>query len=148
VGTAAIVPVPVRVSDCGEFVAVSVTVTMSEKVPTDSGVKVMVKLQLALAASVEPQVVPVWVKSVLLPVSCTLESVAEAVPVLVTMTVCGALVWPTVVFGKVSEVAETLIYADVPPLVTGALFDPHPEMQRNRDARAERRQRLRSIGDL
>jgi len=65
------------------------------------------------------------------------------------VTVWAALVWPTVVLGKVSELAETVIYAEVPPPVeTGALLDPQPEMQRDRDARAESVQRLRSMEDL
>lgn len=109
VGIAAATPVPVRVRVCGEFVAVSVTVTVSVNVPVVCGLKVMVKVQLALAASVEPQVVAVWVKSALLPVRTTLASVAVAVPVLATVTVCAALVWPTVVLGKVSELAETVM---------------------------------------
>jgi len=108
-GTPAAVPVPVSVSDCGEFVALSVTVTMSEKVTADCGLKVMLRVQLAPAASVAAQVVAVWVKSVLLPVSCTAEIVAEAVPVLVTVTVCAALVWPTVVLGNVSDAAERVM---------------------------------------
>jgi hypothetical protein len=45
----------------------------------------------------------------LLPVRTTLASVAVAVPVLATVTVCAALVWPTVVLGKVSELAETVM---------------------------------------
>lgn len=110
VGTAAATPVPVRAMDCGEFVALSVAETSAVSVPVVVGVKVMEMLQLAKAASVVPQVVVSLKDEELLPVGCvSAVSVADAFPVLVTVTVCAALVWPTVVLGKVSDAAETVM---------------------------------------
>jgi hypothetical protein len=135
-------------------VAESVTVTVRVKVDAESGLKVMLRVQLAAAASEEPQVLAVWVKSDVFPESTTLLSVAEALPVLVTVTACAALVWPTVVLGKVSEVAETVRKADVllppPPLPldAGALFDPQACRKSEREQSAESAESLRSIGDL
>ena len=50
-------PVPVRVADWGEPVAVSVTVTFAVRVPRAAGLKTTATGQLAPAASVVPQVV-------------------------------------------------------------------------------------------
>src|ERR1700754_3848793 len=56
------------------------------------GLKVMVSVQLAEGASVEPQVL---VMAKLVSRTVMLESASAAAPVLVSVTVCARLVWPT-----------------------------------------------------
>ena len=55
-GAGMAVPVPVRVTDCGEPVALSATEREAVKVVADAGVKVIEMEQVALAASELPQV--------------------------------------------------------------------------------------------
>ena len=55
-GAAAVVPVPLSVTVCGEPVALSATESVAAKLATEAGVKVTEIEQLALAASALPQV--------------------------------------------------------------------------------------------
>ena len=64
------------------------------RVPGLEGVKVTLMVQLAPAATEAPQVL-LWAKSVVF-VSKMLVMVNVALPVLVSVIVCGALVTPTV----------------------------------------------------
>ena len=55
-GAVPIVPVPLRLTECGLPVALSVIVTTPVRVPVVVGVKVTLMLQFAPAATVLPQV--------------------------------------------------------------------------------------------
>src|SRR5207237_3765909 len=82
------VPVPVRLTDCGLPAALSVMVIAPVRVPVAVGVKVTLMAQLAPAATDVPQVL-VCTKS---PLATMLVTLSAAVPVLVSVTVCTALV--------------------------------------------------------
>src|ERR1035437_2073806 len=88
-GTAAC-PVPKMLIDCGEPVALSVTLSFPPRVPAAVGAKVTAIMQLAPTATEEPQVL-VWEKS---PVITTWVTVRAAVPLLVSVTCWAALVLP------------------------------------------------------
>ena len=79
---------PVRLTVCGLPVALSVMVIVPGWLPVAVGVKVTVMVQLALAASEAPQVL-VCAYCVL---AAMLVKVREAVPELVSVSVCAALV--------------------------------------------------------
>jgi hypothetical protein len=55
-GAVAVVPVPLRVTFCGEPVALSATESVAAKLATEAGVKVTEMEQVAFAASELPQV--------------------------------------------------------------------------------------------
>jgi hypothetical protein len=98
------VPVPVRLTVCGLPEALSVMLKVPVRVPEAVGVKVMLMVQLAPAATELPQL-SVSAKS---PLGEILVIVRAALPVLDSITVCAALVVPTVWLAKVSEEAERL----------------------------------------
>jgi hypothetical protein len=105
-GAGAAVPVPVRVTDCGEPAALSASETDAVKVAADAGVKVIAIEHIAPAATDVPQVL-VSAKSVELgPVMETLLMESAALPVLVSVTVCAALVEPTCAVKVSGPVAE------------------------------------------
>ena len=110
-------PVPVRGILCGVFGALSLIVTLPVRVPFWVGVKVTLNTHVFPAAT-EPTGLPqVFVpltraKSPLIPM---VPKVSVAVPELVSVTVFGELVVPTVLAGKVSEVGDR-VTAGVPPL--------------------------------
>jgi hypothetical protein len=56
-------PVPESVTVCGELPAESVMLRMAAREPAALGLKVMLTVQEAEAASADPQVEPVMVKS-------------------------------------------------------------------------------------
>jgi hypothetical protein len=68
-------------------------------VPPAIGLKVSEMVQLAPALTLVPQVL-VWEKS---PLAVMLEMASEALPVLVSVTVCAVLLVPNTWAGKVSE---------------------------------------------
>jgi hypothetical protein len=81
------VPVPVRVTVCGEPAALSTTETAAVKLATEAGVKVTEIEQLAPAASEPPQVL-VWAKSVGLVPVMEIELIeSEADPVFLSVAV-------------------------------------------------------------
>jgi len=86
-----IVPVPVRLTVCGEFEAWSVIKIEPVRVPDAVGVNVTVSVQLAPGPSDAPQLF-VCAKS---PVAAPMESVVDTVPVFLTDTVWLILVVPT-----------------------------------------------------
>jgi hypothetical protein len=93
--TTGVVPVPVSVTVCGLPVALSVIVSVPVRVPPAVGVKVTLIVQLAPAATVDPQVL-VSAKSLLfVPVIVILVMLTGVSSVLVSVTVCAALVVPT-----------------------------------------------------
>ena len=76
------VPVPVRLTDWVAGLALSVMVTAPVLVPVAVGLKVTLRVQLALAARLEPQVL-VWEKS---PLTVMLVMPRVALPVLRSVT--------------------------------------------------------------
>ena len=80
--TAADAPVPVRLTVCVAGLALSVMVTAPVLVPVAVGLKVTLMVQLALAATLEPQVL-VWEKS---PLTVMLVMLRTALPVLLRVT--------------------------------------------------------------
>jgi hypothetical protein len=104
-------PVPVRVTVWGELAALSATEIDAVKLPDAEGVKVAAMVQVAPAASVEAQVVPVvaMAKSVgLAPVSVMPVMLSVALPVLERVVESAVAVVPAVVAGKLSVVGERL----------------------------------------
>lgn len=101
---AAAVPVPVRVTDWGELVALSVKVRVAVRVPVAAGLKVTVAAQVAPAASEEQVLVSVK-ELALVPEMATLETVRVPVPLLVRVMAWVAAEVFTVVEAKVSEEA-------------------------------------------
>lgn len=89
----AAVPAPLRETLWGLLAESAVTWSEPATVPMAEGVKVTPMEQLALAASVAPQVVLETAKALRLVETLMLPSVP--VPVLVRVTVCAALVVPT-----------------------------------------------------
>jgi hypothetical protein len=88
------VPVPPSVTLCGEPVALSVTESVALRLAADAGEKVTEMVQLAPAASDSPQVF-VWAKSAaFVPAIAMLVIDSAALPVLVSVAVCAALVAP------------------------------------------------------
>jgi len=113
-------PVPVKVTICGEFDAVSVIVITPGMLPVVAGVNVRLTVQLAPAPSVLPQVVLDCAKS---PDAGEIESEVEAVPVFFTVTTLGGvLVDPTACAVNVSAagvtVTVTVVAFPVPLRVT------------------------------
>jgi hypothetical protein len=80
------------------------------RVPTAVGLKVTEMVQLAPALTEVPQVL-VWEKS---PLAVMLEMVSEALPVLVRVTVCAALLVPSIWAAKVREEDDKLTADAVP----------------------------------
>jgi hypothetical protein len=124
--TTGAVPVPNRVTLCGLPAALSVIVTAAFRAPTAVGVKVTLIVQLAFGATGLPaaQVVPVAsAKSpALAPVNPTLVKVRFAVPLLVTVTVCAALVVVTTCAGKFRLAGARTIPGAVPVPVRGTVW--------------------------
>src|SRR5437588_5051440 len=85
-------PVPLRLTVCGLPVTLSVTLKLPVHVPDAVGVNVTLMLQFPPAAS-EPPHVLVAAKS---PLATMLVIVSAALPVFDSVTVCAALVVPTV----------------------------------------------------
>jgi len=86
--TTGAVPVPVRLTVCGLPVASSVIVIVPGWLPVAVGVKVTLMVQFAAAATDVPQVLV----SVYCVLAAMLVRLSAAVPVLVSVTVCAALV--------------------------------------------------------
>jgi hypothetical protein len=80
--TGASTPVPVRLTVWVAGLALSVMVTTPVLVPVAVGLKVTLRVQLALAATLEPQVL-VWEKS---PLTVILVMLRVALPVLLRVT--------------------------------------------------------------
>lgn len=95
-------PVPLRVITRGLPLPLSLIVIEPVRAPTAVGVKVTLMVQLLLAATLVPQVL-VCAKS---PVATVLEMVSVVAPPLVSVTVCGGLVVPTVWLSKIRMALE------------------------------------------
>src|SRR2546425_12605389 len=82
--------------------------TWAERVAAAAGVKFTAMVQLALALRLDPQVL-VWAKSrLLVPVMVMLVMVSVAVPGLVRVTACGALVVPSAWLPRAREAGMKL----------------------------------------
>jgi hypothetical protein len=79
---AAVPPVPVKLTVWVAGLALSVTVKVPALAPVAVGLKVTLRVQLAPAATLEPQVL-VWEKS---PLTVTLVTLRAALPVLLSVT--------------------------------------------------------------
>ena len=87
-GAGALTPLPLSVACCGLPLALSLTLRVPLRVPRAVGVKVRLMVQLALAARLAGQLL-VCAKSPLLVMPLM---VSAALPVLVRVSVCAALV--------------------------------------------------------
>src|SRR2546428_801959 len=118
VAVGGVTPVPVSDTDCGLPAASSVMVSVAVRALAAVGVKVRLRTQLAPAASVAPlmQVVPeASAKSpALAPPSTAVAMLGGAVPLLVRVTVCPALVVPTRWLPSARHVAERVTAGAVP----------------------------------
>jgi hypothetical protein len=81
-GVAAVPPVPVKLTVWVAGLALSVTVKAPALAPVAVGLKVTLRVQLAPAAMLEPQVL-VWEKS---PLTVMLVTLRAALPVLLSVT--------------------------------------------------------------
>ena len=108
-------PVPVKPTACGLPVALLVTMMPPERRPTAVGVKVTLSVQEPAAATEAPQL---WL-SAKSPLAVMLAMVSAALPVVLSVTVCAALVLPTLRVVKVSVVG----LSDT----AGAVATPVPE---------------------
>jgi hypothetical protein len=99
-------PVPARLTLCGEPTASSVIESVPVRLPIAVGLKVTETVQLAFTASVAPQVV---VRAKSLGVTAVVDMFSVAVPRLVTVTFCAAVVVPTFTLpnDKVAGESET-----------------------------------------
>src|SRR5579864_199650 len=124
-GPDAAVPVPVRLTVCGLFAALSVKVIVPVRVPVAVGVNVTLIVQLPPMATRLPQVF-VCPKS---PLGTILEMLSAAVPVFVSVSVCAALVAPTVVPpAPALNVAMTDVRASAAEEVAVAVWIPVADM--------------------
>ena len=96
------VPVPVRLTVWVPGLALSVKVKVPVLVPTAVGLKVTWTVQLAPAATLEPQVL-VWEKS---PLAVMLLMLSAPKPVSLSVTLWGLLLVPSVCDAKVKEVGD------------------------------------------
>jgi hypothetical protein len=86
------VPVPERLTDWGLPVALSVMAMAAARLPLAEGVKVRLMVQLAPAATLDPQLL-VWAKSLALaPETATLVILKAALPELLSVTAFVVLV--------------------------------------------------------
>jgi len=93
-GVPPVAPVPVRPTSCGLPEALSAMFTDAVRVPLAEGVKVTLMVQLAFAATVDPQLFDCAKSAGFVPVSVMLVILSAVPPLLVSVTVCGALVVP------------------------------------------------------
>jgi hypothetical protein len=91
------VPVPLSGMLCGLPAALSVIETVADRAPLAVGLKVTVIVQLELAATLAPQVFVCEKSPLFAPVMVMPEPLKESVafPVLVSVTLCEALLVPT-----------------------------------------------------
>lgn len=89
-------PVPLKLAVCGLPAALSVTVNVPLRAPEAVGAKLTLIVQLPPTAKEEPQLF-VWVKS---PLVAILVMESAAVPLLDKVTVCAALLVPTLWLAK------------------------------------------------
>ena len=106
--TGAFSPVPLSAIVCGEPFALSVMVTAAIAAPLAVGAKCPWMEQFAPTASIVPQLLANKNSVAFVPVTAMLVNVSAAVPLLVSVTDCDALLSPTVVAGNVRLVADSV----------------------------------------
>ena len=114
-------PVPDRLTFCGEPPPLSLIFNVASRVPVAAGVKVTLIVQLAAAARLDPHGVELVTsaKSIaLVPLIVMLLIVRAEVPRLVIVTNIGTLVVPTVWLPKLTLVADKLTIVPVQVNVT------------------------------
>jgi hypothetical protein len=136
---AGFVPVPVSVTVCGLFAALSAIDSEALRAPAADGVKVRLMVQFAPAASVAPQVC-VWEKSVgWVPVNEYPVIVSGELPVFVRVTVLAALAMFSVWLPKASEVGvRVALGAGAVPVPVRAAVCGLPAALSTTDSEAER----------
>lgn len=108
VGVAEVAPVPVRATVCGVPVALSAIDRLAFNAPVAAGLNATETVQMAPAASDVPQVVADLRNEVgFVPVMVSEDRVTVPVPVFLMVTSWAAVVVPTLVEAKVSEVGES-----------------------------------------
>jgi hypothetical protein len=119
-------PVPVKFTVCGLLLAVSLMLTVPVRVPDAWGVNVRLSVQVPLTPKLEPHVLEARVKSPLfVPPNVKPVKLRVAVPVLVIVTGCVALVVSTAWFENVRVVVERETAGVL--VVGGVLEDPPPQ---------------------
>jgi hypothetical protein len=93
--TAGVTPVPVRATFCGLPAALSVILTLADRVPAAVGLNVTLMEQFAPAATLPPHVLVCAKSPAFAPAIEMLAIVSVAVPVLDRFTICTPLVVPT-----------------------------------------------------
>ena len=109
------VPVPFRMTDCGEFDAVPLTVKVAVSAPTMLGLKTTLIWQLAPAPRLVGQLLPLPLtkSAALAPLTRMFEMAStEVEEALVRVTVCGALAVPFRVSGKITGDGASSINPD------------------------------------
>jgi len=107
-------PVPLRLTFCGLFEAVSVKVSVPVAAPVAAGVNVTPAAQLAPAARLVPHVLLAIAKGPLIP---RLEMVRAVLWRLVSVMVTAALVLPTATVPRFNELADRVTgELEVPPV--------------------------------
>jgi len=90
-----VAPIPERLTDWGLSAALSVIVSEAARLPLADGVKVTLIVQLAPAATLDPQLL-VWTKSLaLVPETVIPVTLKSALPELVRVITCALLPMPT-----------------------------------------------------
>jgi hypothetical protein len=104
------IPVPLRETICGLPGALSVMLSAAVRVPDAVGLNLTLMLQLAPAGSELPQVWVCTKSPALVPVIAMLLMVKLAVPVLLSVTIFGALVVPINWAEKVRRVGDKVAF--------------------------------------
>ena len=100
-GAGATVPVPFRTTDCGKPDALSAIDSEAVNVPEAAGFNSTETVQLAPIANEVPQVVVTQKEVAFVPVMVSDVSANAAVPEFFTVTICAAVVDPSLVAAKV-----------------------------------------------
>ena len=110
-----LVPVPDKATVSGVEELLLVMLQFAESAPEAVGLKVMLAVQLAEAARVDPQLVEETVKSLaFVPETPALLRLTELVVLLVTVMVCALLAEPFATVPKFKVAGETVTLPDVP----------------------------------
>ena len=114
-------PFPLKLTDCGDPVALSAMLTDAVSVPVACGLKVTVMVQLEAAATLLPQLL-VWLKELgSVPLMLIATLLSDPVPVFLRVIVWVALDVPVSVLEKVSELGLSDTAGAVPVPVKPAV---------------------------
>ena len=107
-------PVPVNLTICGLPPPLSAMESVALRLPIAVGLNFSVIEQLLAAATDEPQLLVSLKSPGLVPPKVMLVTLRAVVPTLVRVTVCAALVTPTLVPGKGTVAADNLTWVPTP----------------------------------